>query len=95
MDDATVTVTFTAPAPPVVVKASTPLGFGRGLAGGWSALVGTVRVAAATLGALVPFLPVVAVVALLAAWRRRSTRRTRGGPDRTPPPAGPPAATTG
>jgi len=102
VDDATVTVTFTAPVPPAVVKASTPVGFGRGLAGGWSALVGTVRVAAATLGALVPFLPVIAVVALLVLWRRRVRARRDGGtpdrtapPDHTAPPAGPPAAAAG
>lgn len=96
VDDATVTVTFTAPVPPVVVKASTPIGFGRGLAGGWSALVGTARVAAATLGALVPFLPVVVVGALLVLWRRRvRSRHDGGGPDRTAPPAGPPTTAAG
>lgn len=96
VDDATVTATFTAPVPPAVVRASTPLGFVRGLDGGWSALLGTARVAAATLGALVPFLPVLAVVALLVLWRRRvRSRRDGGTSDRTAPPAGPPAATAG
>lgn len=96
VDDATVTATFTAPAPPAVVKASTPLSFGRGLGGGWTALVGTVRVAAATLGAVVPFLPVVLVVVLLVSWRRRVRSRRDGGTSgRTAPPAGPPTTAVG
>lgn len=95
VDDATVTVTLSAPAPPAVVRASTPLGFGRGLAGGWSALVGTVRVAAATIGAVVPFLPGAAVVVALVLWRRRVHSRRAGltaGPTASPPAAGPPGA---
>lgn len=49
------------------------LGFGDGLRGGWSALVTGGRLLAVTLGALLPFLPVALVVALLA-WRSRSRR---------------------
>ena len=49
------------------------LGFGDGLSAGWSALATTGRLLAVTTGALLPFLPVLLVVAFLT-WRARSRR---------------------
>ena len=49
------------------------LGFADGLRGGWAALVTTGRLLGVTLGALLPFLPVAVVLALVA-WRARARR---------------------
>lgn len=49
------------------------LGFGDGLRAGWAALVTGARLLAVTFGALLPFLPVALLVALLV-WRSRSRR---------------------
>jgi hypothetical protein len=51
------------------------VGFDDGLRGGWAALLATGRVAAATLGALLPFLPFVLLAAV--AWRLRARRAAR------------------
>lgn len=48
------------------------IGFADGLRGGWAAFLATARVLAATLGALLPFLPLVLLAAL--AWRLRARR---------------------
>jgi hypothetical protein len=48
------------------------VGFASGLRGGWSAFLATVRVVGATAGALLPFLPFLALGAL--AWRVRARR---------------------
>ncbi len=54
-------------------------GFQGGLAAGWDAARVLVAVAAATVGFLVPLLPLIAVVALALWWIRRGRRR-RAGP---------------
>ena len=53
-------------------------GFAIGLVAGWHGLSSTVRVALTVLGALLPFLVVLAVVGVpaLVLWRRRRRRRT-------------------
>jgi hypothetical protein len=53
------------------------LGFGDGLSSGWSALVTTARVVAVTLGALLPFVPLLLVGGLV--WWRLRTRRVGVG----------------
>jgi hypothetical protein len=50
------------------------LGFADGLRGGWSALLATARVLGATVGALLPFLPLLVAAGL--AWRWRARRAT-------------------
>lgn len=70
-DLATLTVQLQ-PAGPGPVKAAGPAGFGDGLNGGWRALVASARVVALTAGALLPFLPLLAVGGLLG---RRLLRR--------------------
>lgn len=72
VDLSTVTLRLDSEGGPVV--AGGPLGFGDGLRAGWSALTTTGRVLAVTVGALLPFLPVVLAVGLVT-WRAR-TRRT-------------------
>jgi hypothetical protein len=52
-------------------KVAASVGFRSGLEGGWSAFTATARVAGATVGALLPFLPLVAVVIGAALWWRR------------------------
>lgn len=47
------------------------IGFASGLDGGWSAFLATARVLAATAGALLPFLPLLAFAGWVA-WRRRA-----------------------
>jgi hypothetical protein len=55
------------------VAAGGALGFGDGLASGWSALVTTARLVAVTVGALLPFVPLLLVGALVW-WRLRARR---------------------
>lgn len=63
-----------------------PLGFGDGLAAGWEALVAVGRTVAVTVGALLPFAPLLLVAGGLL-WRSRSRRATGGSPA-SPGPAG-------
>ena len=65
---ATVTLSLTSRAAPAV---ATDLGFTSGLRGGWHAFLAAARVAAATVGALLPFVPLVVVVLFGALWWRR------------------------
>jgi len=84
---ATVTVTLLGHHVVIVKKPKKASGgFGTGLRDGWHALVVVVRAVLTALGAALPFLVPVALIAALA-WvtRRRLTRRR-------PPRAGPPAA---
>jgi len=63
-----------------VEEEDTPPGFGDALSGGWKALVAVGNGVLLVIGALLPFLPVIAI-ALLAAWwwfrRRRARQPTR------------------
>ena len=70
VDLSTIVVRFDSEGGPVVGDA---LGFGDGLEAGWSALSTTGRVLAVTAGALLPFLPLLAVAAWFA-LRARSRR---------------------
>ena len=72
VDLSTITLRLDSEGGPVVGSA---LGFGDGLRGGWAALTTTGRLLAVTAGALLPFLPLVLVGALIA-WRARSRRAT-------------------
>ncbi len=69
----TVTLTRTAPVPPVPVQDT---GFLAGLRAGWHAFVGFALAVSTVLGALLPFLAALALVALPLAWylRRRHAR---------------------
>jgi hypothetical protein len=69
VDMATITLALTTRDEKPKVAAS--VGFRSGLEGGWSAFTATARVAGATVGALLPFLPLVAVVIGAALWWRR------------------------
>ncbi len=61
-------------APPAVVEPETP-GFLSGLAAGWNALVSSSRVLLTVVGAVLPFLVLVAVVGIpVLMWRRRTRR---------------------
>lgn len=51
------------------------VGFRSGLRGGWSALLATARIGAATVGALLPFLPLLAIGGFVA-WRMRRRAAT-------------------
>ncbi len=71
---ATVSVTLTSEAAPVVAEADT--GFVAGLRAGWSAFTTALVAALTVVGALVPFLVVLVPLAVLAWWfARRSARR--------------------
>ena len=73
---ATLDVTLTQGAPTSIVAASDP-GFRGGLGAGWHALGEFLRVASLVLGAVLPFVVPVAVVAVpVLLLRRRRTRRT-------------------
>lgn len=61
-------------------------GFGDGFSGGMRAATTVLTLVAATLGALVPFAPLVALVALLVWFTRRRHREVTGG-SAAPPPA--------
>ncbi|MDT7571452.1 MAG: hypothetical protein QOE05_1626 [Actinomycetota bacterium] len=54
-------------------KLAATVGFSSGLHGGWHAFTAAARVTAATVGALLPFLPVLAVALGGAFWWRRRT----------------------
>jgi hypothetical protein len=54
-------------------EVATTVGFTSGLEGGWRAFSATARVTAATVGALLPFLPLVLIAAAAAFWWRRRT----------------------
>jgi hypothetical protein len=70
-----VTVTLT---PRAIAVPKAPDGFLSGLAAGWNALVNTARVAATALGAMLPFLAIIAVVVVpLLVLRRRRVRAAR------------------
>nr|WP_091261428.1 DUF4349 domain-containing protein [Micromonospora chaiyaphumensis] len=89
----TITVTFLGPQA-AAVEEDEELGFLAGLRGGWSAFLGTLRVALTVLGAVLPFVVAIGVpVALALALARRRGRRTPPGapaaPD-GPVPSGPP-----
>lgn len=72
-----ITITLSTPERASVVETT---GFLGGLLAGWNALVSSTRVLLTILGAVLPFLAVLAVVAVpLVIWRRR-----RGGSARTP-----------
>lgn len=64
------TVTLRLTATPPSVTAATP-GFLDGLRGGWAGLLAAGRIGGLISGALLPFLPVAAVAALVARWARR------------------------
>jgi hypothetical protein len=68
-----VTVRLTSRAEPKVAAA---VGFTGGLRGGWHAFTTTARVAGATVGAALPFLPIAAAAIWGALWWRRRTPRT-------------------
>lgn len=76
-------------------------GFLAGLQSGWAALLGFLSWIGGALGAVLPFLPLIAAAGLLVWWVIRLRRRSRrnpteppsGGPAPTPPaPVGPPPA---
>ena len=83
VDQSTITVRLQGEDGPGALAAGPP-GFGDGLRAGWGALVALGRAVGVTAGALLPFTPLLVVVALL--WRVRS-RRATGGPV-SPGPAG-------
>jgi hypothetical protein len=76
----TLTLTRTAPPPPKPRHAAAK-GFTDGLHGGWHALAATARVGSLAAGAILPFLPLLALgaaVALLASRRRSLSGRSGG-----------------
>ena len=73
VDLSTISVTFDSSGAPVIGDA---LGFGDGLAAGWSALSTAGRVLAVTAGALLPFLPLL----LVAGWFGMRARSRRAAP---------------
>ncbi|HEY7938541.1 MAG TPA: DUF4349 domain-containing protein [Acidimicrobiales bacterium] len=76
----TLTLTRTAPPPPKPRHAAAK-GFTDGLHGGWHTLAATARVGSLAAGAILPFLPLLALgaaVALLASRRRSLSRRSGG-----------------
>ncbi|MET8836396.1 DUF4349 domain-containing protein [Micromonospora sp. NPDC004540] len=85
----TVTVTFVGPEA-VAAGDEEDLGFLTGLRGGWSAFLGSLRVALTVLGAVLPFAVAIGVpVALVVALARRRGRRTPPAGPALPEPAGP------
>ncbi|MEU2168721.1 DUF4349 domain-containing protein [Micromonospora chersina] len=85
----TVTVTFVS-AEAAATEDEEDLGFLTGLRGGWSAFLGSLRVALTVLGAVLPFAVAVGVpVALVVALARRRGRRTPPAGPVLPEPAGP------
>ncbi|MGW4152975.1 DUF4349 domain-containing protein [Micromonospora chersina] len=85
----TVTVTFVGPEA-AATEDEEDLGFLTGLRGGWSAFLGSLRVALTVLGAVLPFALAIGVpVALVVALARRRGRRTPPTGPALPEPAGP------
>jgi hypothetical protein len=85
----TVTVTFVGPEA-AATDDEEDLGFLAGLRGGWSAFLGSLRVALTVLGAVLPFVVAIGVpVALMVALARRRGRRTPPAGPALPEPAGP------
>jgi hypothetical protein len=89
----TISITITAvvtPTSAAVVAAPERHGFLAGLAGGWHALLSFGTWAGSVLGALLPFLPVMALVAAAALWisrrRRRTAQQAAAGGDPSPTP---------
>ncbi|NHC46122.1 DUF4349 domain-containing protein [Motilibacter aurantiacus] len=80
----TVTVTFLGRA---AAAAEDEEGFGAGLSGGWKALTASAVVVLTGLGAVLPFVPVAALLAAIAWYVRRALQRTsgRGEPAATVP----------
>jgi Domain of unknown function (DUF4349) len=74
-----VTVTLTAVTDsPAAVPADAPSGFVAGLTSGWNALLGFLALIGTVVGALLPFLPVVAALVAAGWWVvRRARRRAR------------------
>ncbi|MDE0495920.1 MAG: DUF4349 domain-containing protein, partial [Acidimicrobiaceae bacterium] len=62
-----------------VEEKDTPPGFGDALNGGWNALVAVGNGVLLVIGALLPFLPVIAIALAVAWWwlRRRRAQRSR------------------
>ncbi|MCW2571656.1 MAG: hypothetical protein JWO88_1714 [Frankiales bacterium] len=58
---------------PTKATPATALGFTKGLHSGWDAFMGAARVTAATVGAALPFLPLLIAAAWIALWWRRRT----------------------
>lgn len=75
---AAVSLNLLAPVPATPIAPVAPhLGFVRGLAAGWAALLGSGRIVAAVTGALIPFLPIGALAVFgVLVWRRRQRHRT-------------------
>ncbi|MFG3578481.1 DUF4349 domain-containing protein [Micromonospora chersina] len=85
----TVTVTFVGPEA-AATEDEEDLGFLTGLRGGWSAFLGSLRVALTVLGAVLPFALAIGVpVALVVALARRRGRRTPPPGPALPETAGP------
>ncbi|MGV8909173.1 MAG: DUF4349 domain-containing protein [Propionicimonas sp.] len=69
-------ITITLETPAKVAESETPPGFLGGLTVGWNALVASSRVLLTVIGAVLPFLAVIAVVGTpFLVWRRRVSRR--------------------
>jgi hypothetical protein len=67
------------PPPPPAPAAGPAPGFGSGLAGGWHALGGTVRIVLLVLGAALPFLLGIGIPALAVLWVVRRRRTAKAG----------------
>lgn len=85
---ATLTLTLLGPVAVVETPSEEPAGFLGGLQAGWNSLLAFVKVALTVLGAVLPWMLVVAPLVALLVWlvRRGQARETA----RRPPPAGPP-----
>jgi hypothetical protein len=86
----TITVTITAVTNATLARtdAQGRQGFLAGLAGGWRAFLAFGTWLGSVLGALLPFLPVIAVLAAVGIWVARRRRQHQNPPPRVSPPAG-------